>query len=83
MMAVTVAMRSLGQTIWAMMDEGMMTPPTPMEAKVTIAYIADKLWGVERETRALPNSHEEVSVAFFGFFGRGWVLGDWGLGIVD
>lgn len=49
-MAVMVAMSSWGQQIWAMIEAGIMTPPTPMDAKLTKKYIRGRLPGVEHET---------------------------------
>ena len=48
-MAVMVAISSWGQQIWAIIEAGIMTPPTPMEAKVTKKYIRGRLSGVEHE----------------------------------
>lgn len=45
--AVIVAIRSLGQQICAMILLGMITPPTPRAANMTITYMTFKLSGVE------------------------------------
>jgi hypothetical protein len=52
--AVMVAINSVGHTICAMIEDGMMTPPTPILARVTTAYITAMLSGVDVAIAPVP-----------------------------